>query len=135
MSTRICICVDLDTNEPIEAYASLYETMSKTGLEWESSDEWFLDDGSLMTAEDAQAARMAVFKQREENPPVYFACPECGCTDVQETAWVEINSGKVMDDEGPTEQAFCPQCEAGGFANEMRTRDLEETTTVKPYEE
>lgn len=39
-----------------------------------------------------------------------WACTECGCTDVQETAWIEMNGGEVQGDEGPLEQQFCPQC-------------------------
>ena len=40
-----------------------------------------------------------------------WACAQCGCTDVQETAWIEMNGGMLLGDEGPTEQHWCPQCE------------------------
>lgn len=40
-----------------------------------------------------------------------FCCPECGCTDIQFTAWVHANTGEPTGDEGPTDDTWCPQCE------------------------
>lgn len=39
-----------------------------------------------------------------------WACQTCGCTDVQEVAWISMNEGEVQGDEGPLECKFCPQC-------------------------
>jgi len=39
-----------------------------------------------------------------------YVCEKCGCKDVEEKAWVRINTGKLVDiveDETP----WCPQCE------------------------
>ncbi len=47
----------------------------------------------------------------------YMACPECGCTDVEVSAWIHDNTGDVISsgNEGPTDQAYCPQCELNGY--------------------
>jgi hypothetical protein len=40
-----------------------------------------------------------------------YACAECGCVDVQGTAWVKLNGDKLVDDEPPTLDYWCPACE------------------------
>lgn len=45
-----------------------------------------------------------------DGKPLYWACPECGCTDVQGTAWYEINQGLMTADEGPLDDYWCPGC-------------------------
>lgn len=40
-----------------------------------------------------------------------FMCGECGSTDIQGTAWVTVNSGEVVEDDGPTDQIWCPECD------------------------
>lgn len=62
----------------------------------------------------------------------YWACPECGCTDVQCCGWIEVNTNKPTNDEGPIDDYFCPQCSANGY--EGLTSQLEETDTLKPCE-
>jgi hypothetical protein len=59
----------------------------------------------------------------------YMACPDCGCTDVQYTAWVYANTGLNTNDESPTEYAYCPQCDNA----DLRDRDLVHVATLKPY--
>jgi hypothetical protein len=55
------------------------------------------------------------------------ACEECGCTDIQVTAWIEFNTHAIQGDDGPTDQVWCPQCESETcFAF---------TDTLKPYRE
>lgn len=66
MSTRIVICVDLVPDNLEGAYYDLYTAMMKSGLEWESSDEWYGADGSAVSEDAAQAARMVAFKKIEE---------------------------------------------------------------------
>lgn len=39
-----------------------------------------------------------------------WACQVCGCTDVQETAWISMNTGEPDGGEGPLEQHWCPEC-------------------------
>lgn len=58
MTTRICINIDLDTDNIELAYRELYEKISATGLEWESSDEWFYDDGDDIPEFVISEARM-----------------------------------------------------------------------------
>lgn len=41
-----------------------------------------------------------------------YCCPECGSTHTQYQAWVEMNSGRVMDDAGG--DCYCPDCESQG---------------------
>lgn len=43
-----------------------------------------------------------------------WACADCGCTDVHQTAWIEVNTGLNTGEEGPLDAYFCPQCEANG---------------------
>lgn len=46
----------------------------------------------------------------------YTACPECGCTDVEVAAWIVDNTEEITGtgNEGPRDQAYCPQCEING---------------------
>lgn len=46
-------------------------------------------------------------------PETYEACERCGCTDVQESAWRMVNTGEVLDGEGPLDGCYCPRCEGG----------------------
>lgn len=68
MAYRIVICVDIHAETLEEAYGKLYDFMKQpegSDLDWESTDEWFDDDGT--GPEDPkvlQAARMAVYKDR-----------------------------------------------------------------------
>ena len=61
MSTRIVICVDLVPDRLEGAYYDLFQAMAKSGLDWESSDEWYQCDGERVSDDDAQAAREAVY--------------------------------------------------------------------------
>lgn len=42
-----------------------------------------------------------------------WACEECGCTDVQEPAWIVMNTAELTGDEPPTDRHYCPQCDDG----------------------
>lgn len=63
----------------------------------------------------------------------YWACQECGCTDIQGTAWIEINSDIPNQDDPPTDYGFCPQCEqtSGDGSFKMRCDLVDER---KPFE-
>lgn len=78
-----------------------------------------------------------VFDQRpctkEKTQDSYLACPECGCTDVEITAWVCANTDKISDGDGPGDQAWCPQCEANGVDGSMKEGHLEHVDTAKPF--
>ncbi|MCP4204239.1 MAG: hypothetical protein GY769_20170 [bacterium] len=45
----------------------------------------------------------------EEKEPA--RCAACGCKDLQITAWVMLNGKEVVDEEGPDNQVFCPDCD------------------------
>lgn len=55
-----------------------------------------------------------------------FCCPECKCTDIQVTAWVEANGGKDAGGDPPLDDVWCPQCDC-----DVRTLDM--TDKLKPY--
>lgn len=40
-----------------------------------------------------------------------YACPECGCIDVEGTEWVKLNSSEFAGGDPPTEDYWCPACE------------------------
>jgi hypothetical protein len=71
MSYRIVICVDIDASSAQDAYETLYDAMAEAernndDICWESSDEWYDDDGDEIGAEAAQEARLAAFNKRND---------------------------------------------------------------------
>lgn len=63
---RIIIALDVDTPSLEEAYRKVYRTMKgvdEEDFQWESTDEWFGDDGGLVDADEVQRIRMKVFKE------------------------------------------------------------------------
>lgn len=46
--------------------------------------------------------------------PTIWVCPECGSEDVQESAWLEVNTGKVISAglDGPRDRFWCEGCES-----------------------
>jgi hypothetical protein len=86
-SYRVVVCVDVDAPNLAVAYGLVYKAMSATGLEWESSDEWFDEDDNSDGGDpdELQAARMAYFRETEDDRcehGLFFsgagACPQCG---------------------------------------------------------
>lgn len=71
-------------------------------------------------------------KEDQRNARLY-ACPTCGCTDVQYTCWVEANYERIINDEPPTDYAYCPQCEVNGDEPSMRTGDFVLADTPRPF--
>jgi len=76
MAYRIVICVDIEADSLELAYGKLYDFMKheapvgwdRRDLDWESTDEWFDDEHAEPQDPDVlQAARMAVFKDRNPN--------------------------------------------------------------------
>jgi len=59
-----------------------------------------------------------------------WKCEECGSYDLQVTAWVSMNEGKVLDQEPPMDDIWCPECEcettAVSWALPHRQNDQEE---------
>lgn len=88
-SYRLIVCIDVESPTLADAYGQVYKAMSATGLEWESSDEWYSDEEKDYEFEGdpnvLQAARMAYFRETEDERcehGLFFsgagACPQCG---------------------------------------------------------
>lgn len=63
MSIRFVVLVDIDVDSVFDAYPRLYEALNTTRLEWESSDEWYLE-GEQGDVETLQDARMCYFDSK-----------------------------------------------------------------------
>lgn len=57
----------------------------------------------------------------------WYACPTCGCTDIQHEEWIETNTGERTGDPAGTD-SWCPQC------NDHFSCSVE-APTPKPYQE
>jgi hypothetical protein len=64
----------------------------------------------------------------------YFACQECGCTDIQMTAWVEVNPDMPNQDDPPTDGAFCPQCEYEADDGASQKRRFDTVEERQPFD-
>ncbi len=92
-TTRICICIDLDTANIEVAYHRVNAAMNKTGLEWESSDEWFYGDGKDIPEFVISEARMRVLDAQVEptKTPIDYVCEDCGGSEISVEAMVEFS--------------------------------------------
>lgn len=52
------------------------------------------------------------------NQPLY-GCETCGCTDIESSTWVNMNTREEIGGDAPTDSIFCPQCEADCTAHEV----------------
>lgn len=92
-TTRICIHIDLDTANIEVAYRQVNEAMSKTGLDWESSDEWFYGDGKDIPEFVIAEARMRVLDAQAEptKTPIDYVCEDCNGSEISVEAMVEFS--------------------------------------------
>jgi hypothetical protein len=44
----------------------------------------------------------------------FWACPTCGCTEIEGQAWVNINEDRLLNSEPPSDHYWCPQCDING---------------------
>ena len=44
-------------------------------------------------------------------PDEEYACAVCDCRRCEESAYVDVNTGVVSKDEGPSDECWCPECE------------------------
>lgn len=65
---RLVVCVDVQAGTPEQAYGLTYEGMALSGLDWESSDEWFGADGEIASPDELQSARMAYMADKPDSP-------------------------------------------------------------------
>ena len=66
-------------------------------------------------------------------PKTWYACADCGCTDVEVSAWVNVNTSIDTGDDGPTDQTYCPQCGFWGFEGIGKWRHLVEVRAECPF--
>lgn len=73
---RLVVCIDVEGCSLKDAYQTVRRLMDEATegacVEWESSDEWYDDDGGAGDPEALQAARMEAFADEE------WTCTECG---------------------------------------------------------
>ena len=57
--------------------------------------------------------------QKSKPQPLEFICSKCGSSDVEEKAWVKINTGEVIgaEDDSPV---WCCQCEQETYIEEKK---------------
>ena len=65
---RLVICLDVSADSLEDAYETVYKQMAKLttttkDMDWESSDEWFDQDGVLGDPDTLQEARMRVINK------------------------------------------------------------------------
>lgn len=65
---RLIVCVDFETTDDlVKAYSELYAGMTKSGLEWESSDEWYGEEDNFPgDPQVLEKARMKFFEKRKD---------------------------------------------------------------------
>lgn len=85
---------------------------------------------------EARAYVKALNLAIRESVGSWSACPECGCTDVQDQVWLELNTEEPMD--SCESYMWCPQCAAGdgetfGADGEIHTLDF--VDAPKPYKD
>lgn len=69
MPYRIVVCFDIEAASPEEAYRTLHAKLGPVttlDFEWESTDEWYGDQGERLSDRKVFAAREAAFKKWEE---------------------------------------------------------------------
>jgi hypothetical protein len=94
------------------------------------------DVGIRIPAEEMAEVIDLIYKLRtgkSRQQEKYFACQECGCTDVQMTAWLDVNSDIANQDEPPTDQSFCPQCEQDQGDGSSQKRRFDEVEKRQPF--
>jgi hypothetical protein len=62
----------------------------------------------------------------------FYACPECGCTDIEMTAWLKVNADQPTQDEPPRDDGWCPQCGIDGNG-ELADCRFAEADEPKPF--
>lgn len=91
--------MDVQAKDPVDAYSKLKDVMDEmilnnnnySNFAWESSDEWFLDDGTQLTEEEVVSSRLKVLDKAQAkcdmcakffakyscNNPDECDCPKC----------------------------------------------------------
>ena len=81
-----------------------------------------------------RAAIEAVEAETQEPSPPFYACPDCGCTDLGTSAWVSVNTNQPTNDEGPTDEVYCPQCDSEDKQYALgKHKHLVEVDALQPF--
>lgn len=62
--TRFIVCIDYADDDLQEAYSKVSKALDQTGLPWETSDEWYDDNGEQGSPEDLQKAILAAIRSK-----------------------------------------------------------------------
>lgn len=69
----------------------------------------------------------------EFNGTALYACKVCGCTDVECSAWITVNTEELSSSDGPVDNCWCPQCEHDGRESDIgKHRYLKMVAVAKP---
>lgn len=60
-----------------------------------------------------------------------YGCPQCGCTDVEVTAWVTVNGNEYVDGDPPDDGSWCPFCEENDLGFTEVPALLDEVTMTR----
>jgi len=71
-------------------------------------------------------------KSQDDEKKSYQACPDCGCTDIECSAWVNVNNDEVSSSDPPNDTAWCPQCSYNGMEGTMKYRHLVTVDKLQP---
>lgn len=68
---RICVCIDVDTDNLKGAYKAVHDALCELpeGMEWESTDEWYDDAGERIDEDALSAARLRVLHHASSDDP------------------------------------------------------------------
>ena len=61
----------------------------------------------------------------------YLACPACGCTDIQVSAWINANTGAVITCARSVDYFYCPQCDYMGL--DATFKQAESVRRLRPF--
>ncbi|MCC6810531.1 MAG: hypothetical protein IT381_24085 [Deltaproteobacteria bacterium] len=72
------------------------------------------DGGPIPVASTSDGGRLtgAAPQPRQDVTYPRLLCAECGSDQIHATAWVVLNTNELLNDESPTDQIWCPDCEA-----------------------
>lgn len=66
MSVRIVVCLDVNLDDAREAYKLLHDVLNplaESGIEWETTDEWFDSEGEPIDEDAVMALRSTALEQ------------------------------------------------------------------------
>ena len=72
-----------------------------------------IDGGRGDVASTGNGGRLTGAAPQPRKPQLVLTlCGACGSDQIQSTAWVVHNTGEIVQSEGPTDDVWCPDCDA-----------------------